>query len=65
MDYKFFSVSVIFVILGVVIMKRNKFYKYRTDDMLFAAGLKLFLSGFLFCFIGVSVIISELLKFFN
>jgi hypothetical protein len=49
MDYKLFSASVVFVFIGVVIMRRNRFYKYPTDDMLFAAELKLFLCGFLFC----------------
>jgi hypothetical protein len=41
MDYKLFLASVFFVI-GVVIMRRNIFYKYEADDMLFANKFKVF-----------------------
>lgn len=43
-------------------MVRNKFYKYDSDDMLFATKLNVFLGGVLFSFIGVYGVISEILK---
>jgi hypothetical protein len=42
MDYKLFLASVLFVIIGVVIMRRNRCYKYEADDMLFATKFKVF-----------------------
>jgi hypothetical protein len=48
MDYKVFLASVFFIIIGVVIMRRNRFYKYEADDMLFATKFKVFLRGVLF-----------------
>ena len=62
MDIKLFVISVIFVIIGVVIMIKHKFYQYDTNDMLFATKLKIFLSGLLFSLIGIYGLISEMLK---
>ncbi len=61
MDYRLFLVCIVFMFLGIVIMKKNKFYDYPTDDMLFATKLKVFLSGFLLFGIGIYGIISGLL----
>jgi len=65
MDIKLFLLSVFFVVIGVVIMVRHKFYKYDSSDMLFATKLKVFLSGLLFCFIGCWGLISEISKLFK
>jgi hypothetical protein len=62
MDYKLFLASVLFVIIGVVIMRRNRFYKYEADDMLFATKFKVFLSGVLFLLLGFYGVFSELAK---
>ena len=62
MDYKLFLASVFFVIIGVVIMRRNRFYKYEADDMLFATKFKFFLSGVLFLLLGFYGVFSELAK---
>jgi hypothetical protein len=62
MDAILFVISIVFFIIGVIIMKKNKFYKYDTNDMLFATKLKVFLSGFLFSLIGLYGIVSEGLK---
>jgi hypothetical protein len=62
MDANFFVIGIVFLIIGVIIMTKNKFYKYDTNDMLFATKLKVFLSGFLFSLIGLYGIVSEGLK---
>jgi hypothetical protein len=62
MDAILFVISIVFFIIGVIIMKKNKFYKYDTNDMLFATKIKVFLSGFLFSLIGLYGIVSEGLK---
>jgi len=62
MDINLFVISVVLVIVGVVIMLKHKFYQYATDDMLFATKLKIFLSGLLFCLIGIYGLISEIIK---
>jgi hypothetical protein len=62
MDYKLFLASVFFVIIGVVIMRRNRFYKYEADDMLFATKYRVFLSGVLFLLLGFYAVFSELAK---
>lgn len=62
MDIKLTILSVMFIVLGVVIMVRHKFYKYDTSDMLFATKLKVFLSGLLFCLIGTYGLIDGIIK---
>jgi hypothetical protein len=47
--------GVIFVILGFRIMMKNKFFKYDSNDMLFATKIKIFLSGLLFFLLGLVV----------
>jgi hypothetical protein len=43
-------------------MRRNRFYKYEADDMLFATKFKVFLSGVLFLLLGFYGVFSELAK---
>lgn len=62
MDCKLFLASVFSGIIGVVIMRRNRFYKYEADDMLFATKFKVFLSGILFLLLGLFGVFSELSK---
>lgn len=62
MDISLFVISIISFIVGIFIMVKNKFYKYETDDMLFATKLKVFLGGLLFSLIGIYGLISEMLK---
>ncbi len=62
MDAKLFVISIVCVIIGAIIMIKHKFYKYDTNDMLFATKLKIFLSGLLFSLIGLYGIVSEVLK---
>ena len=62
MDAKLFLFSLLFIIIGIIIMTKYKFYKYPSDDMSFATELKVFLGGLLFCLIGVYGIIDQILK---
>ncbi len=60
-----FLLGIVFIVAGVIIMIRNKFYKTSTKTMLFPAEIKLFMSGLILFLMGIYVLISEILKFFN
>lgn len=62
MDVKLFLLSVIFVIIGIVLIINNKFYKQKSSDMMFPAELKFFLGGELFCLLGIYGVIDCILK---
>lgn len=53
-----FVIGFFSILLGVWICKKNKFYKYDTDDMLFPATLKMFMSGLLLILIGICAFVS-------
>lgn len=53
-----------FCLVGVVICLKNKFYKLDTDDMIFTAKLKIFLSGLLFIMIGMFGFVSYFFDLF-
>lgn len=57
-----FITGVIATLIGVFICLKYKFYRYSTDDMLFATKLKVFMSGLLSILIGVCCFLSY---FFN
>ena len=65
MDVKIFLISILFTVFGIIIMVWHKFYKYETDDMLFATKLKVFMGGLISTLIGCYGLVSELLKFFK
>ncbi len=65
MDVKLFLISILFIVVGIIIMVWHKFYKYKTDDMLFAIELRIFMGGLLFTLAGCYGLVSELLKFFK
>ncbi len=65
MDVKLFLISILCIVFGIMVMVRHKFYKYETDDTLFATKLRVFMGGLLFCFIGCYGLVSELLKLFK
>ena len=62
MEMTLFLLSIVFIIAGVILMIRNKFYNTSTKTMLFPAEIKLFLSGLILVLMGVYIFISELLK---
>lgn len=57
--------SIFFIIAGVILMIRNKFFETSTKTMLFPAKIKLFMAGLILFLMGICVFISELLKLFN
>jgi hypothetical protein len=63
MDIGFILLSTLFVIIGVVFMIRNRFYRYNLNDSLFLAELKLFLGGVLFFLLGSYGLYYELSTF--
>ena len=52
-------VGIISCLVGLGICLNNKFYKYDTDDMIFPATLKMFISGVLLFFVGICAFISH------
>ena len=50
------------MVVGVFLMARHKFYKYKTTDMLFAASLRAFLGAALIVLVGILAVINELKK---
>ena len=51
-------VGIFSCLVGLVVCLKNKFYKDDTDDMLFPATLKIFMSGLLLILIGICAFIS-------
>jgi hypothetical protein len=64
MKLDFLLISIFFIIIGIIIMKRNKFYKITIRSMLLPAELKLFLSGLILFIIGFIILFSEFLNNF-
>lgn len=62
MNINFFLIGSLFLILGIFFMTRSKFYKYKPDDMLFAATLKAFLGAALIALVGVIILFNEIKK---
>lgn len=62
MDFKILSICLLFFIVGIILIIKNKFYKHNSNDMLFPAELKLFLCGVILVLIGIYGIINEILK---
>lgn len=60
MDIVLLLFGILAVILGLLIMRAHKFYKYEINDMLFATKLNVFLSGLLFFLIGLYGIFDKL-----
>lgn len=62
MNFQFLVVGILSVILGIFLMVKHKFYKYKSSDMLFAAKLKVFSSSAVLALFGLLVLINELKK---
>ena len=65
MNIQFFIVGVISVLLGMVIMLKNKFYRYKTNDMLFVTKLRVFLGSAVLVLFGILIMINEIRKVIN
>lgn len=65
MNIELFLLSLIFIIIGIIIMVKHKFYRFNSSDMLFASKFKIFLSGLLFTLVGLYGFIQEIFKIFK
>lgn len=62
MDITLFSIGFVTMIIGIILMIRNRFYKHKSSDMLFVAELKIFLGGLILTGMGIAILINELNK---
>ena len=62
MEMTLFLFSIIFIVAGVILIIRNKFYNTSTKTMLFAAEIKLFILGLILVLMGFYILVNELLK---
>lgn len=62
MEIELILVFVSFLILGILAMLRNKFYKYEPSDMLFATNFGMFLAGLLAAFVGIYGLVKVVLE---
>jgi len=59
MHIKYFILGLCFLIVGLILMWKYKFFRYRTTDVLFYTELKVFLGALLLAGMGLAVIISK------
>ena len=52
MDIKGIIICILFLVVGIILMWNNRFYRRSSTTMLFPAELKLFLSGLILSLIG-------------
>lgn len=62
MDITLFSIGSVSLIVGIILIIRNRFYKHKSSDMLFVAELKIFLGGLILVGIGLAILINEIKK---
>ena len=62
MEITLFLFSILFIVAGVILIIRNKFYNTSTKTMLFAAEIKLFILGLILVLMGFYILVNELLK---
>lgn len=58
MDITLFSMGFVIMIVGLIIMLRNKFYKQRPYDISFLKELNFFIGGLIFFGMGLAVLIN-------
>ncbi|MBB6502760.1 hypothetical protein HDF25_004943 [Pedobacter cryoconitis] len=62
MNITFLVVGIASIVIGVIMMTKSKFYKYKTSDMLFTAKLRTFLSSAILALCGMLIVANELKK---
>lgn len=65
MNITFFIVGIVSVILGVILMIKHKFYKYKTSDMMFFSKFRVFSGSAILALFGLLILINELKKVMN
>jgi len=61
-DITTFAVCVLFLLVGIVLMVKNRFYKHKSNDILFPIELRMFLGGGILTLLGGYGVIVELIK---
>lgn len=64
MDVQILLIGVLCIVVGLMMMIRSKFYKYKTSDMLFAAKLNTFIPSAFLVLLGILCLGHELKKLF-
>lgn len=54
--------GILFLVAGVTLMVKNKFYKHKATDLAFLKGLNNFLSSIMMIMVGIAALIAELKK---
>ncbi|GEC77322.1 hypothetical protein B0A61_03900 [Flavobacterium aquatile LMG 4008 = ATCC 11947] len=62
MSYNFLLIGIISLIIAIFLLRKYKFYKYKTSDMLFATKLQVFLGALVLAMFGIMIILYEILK---
>lgn len=63
-NYKFILISICCIVVGGYLMFRNKFYKRKEHDMLWATGSNSFGSSIVLVLFGLLILFYELKKLF-
>ena len=64
MDVRILLIGVLCIVIGLMMMIKSKFYKYKTSDMLFAAKLNTFIAFAFVVLLGIFFLGHELNKLF-
>lgn len=62
MNITFLAVGIASMLIGVIMMTRSKFYRYKISDMMFNAKMRTFLSAAILVIYGVLALYYEIKK---
>ncbi|SEQ13523.1 hypothetical protein SAMN05444005_10776 [Flavobacterium urocaniciphilum] len=63
-NYKYIGIAILLIVFGAFRLTKNKYYKRKEKDMLWAAESNVFWSYVVLIFFGILIIFYELKKFF-
>lgn len=63
MEYEVLLIALCCIIIGLILIINNKFYKSKERDFLWAANSNLFLSSIIMLLLGIFILIYELSKY--
>lgn len=58
MDVTLFSIGSISLIVGIILINKNRFYRYKPSNMLFVSELKIFLGGLILSISGILILLE-------
>ena len=62
MNLKYFLIGIGCIVLGIILIIKNEFYKYPKNDMLYATKLKILIGSVLLTIMGIYIVINELIN---